>query len=201
MYALLICLVHCVMQKALQSGHSSVCWWYDVGGNRGWLPKTPFSWRNSHTILSSSRRESTGTVTGKWSSALSAAAPPQAQELSFTSWLGQVHQALASSVLSEEASSGRARGVQFLSLLQLQRSVWEGGSFRSIRKEKLLLWWEGIWFPHYNIPGDLWESVYLASSIAALKMAEFCMKTCSRFLIPYALYCIKIQHVLLKQDV
>jgi len=46
--------------------------WVAMGD--GYL-KAPFSWRNLHTILSSSGTENTGTVTGEWSSALAPVAP------------------------------------------------------------------------------------------------------------------------------
>ena len=72
-------------------------------------------------------------------------------------------------MLREEASIGRVRDVQFLCLLQHQRSVQEGGELQEYQEREAASVVGGEVVPCYHLPGDLWESVYLASSTAALE--------------------------------
>lgn len=102
---------------------------------------------------------------------------------------------------SEETSSGSVRDVWFLCCLQHQRSAQEGGELQDYQEREAASVVGGEVVPCYHLTRDLRESVYLASSTAALKMAEFCVRTCCKLLMPDAMCCIKIWHVLLKQAV
>lgn len=94
------------------------------------------------------------------------------------------------------------RDVQFLCFQQQQqRSAWEAVELQKYQEREAASVVGGEAVPRYHLLGDLWESVYLASSTAAIKMAEFCVRTCCRLLMPDARYCIKIWCVLLKQVV
>lgn len=152
-------------------------------------------------LLTSSRRENTGTVTVEWSSALSSVVPLWLRSESLLVGclqLGQGHQALAGSAVSEEGSSRKVREVLFLCLQQQQRSVCEGGELQEYQEREAASMVGGEVGPCYHPPADLWESVYLAISTKGLETAEFCIGTCCRWFMPDVMYCVKIWHVLLK---
>jgi len=92
--------------------------------------------------------------------------------------------------------------MRFLCLWQQQpRFVWGGGELQEHQERKAASAVGGEAVPCGHLPRELSGSIYLASSSAAVKMAEFCVRTHCRLLVPDAMHCVRIQRVLLKRDV
>lgn len=71
-----------------------------------------------------------------------------------------------------------------------------GGELQEYQEREAASMVGGEVVPCCHPPGDLWEGV--AFSTMGVETAEFCIGTCCRWLVPDAMYCVKIWHVLLK---